>query len=347
VVVKAVLDSSYAELIDELKTRIRAAQQRAVLSVNRELILLYWQIGNLIIERQSQHGWGSGVLDRVAEDLRRAFPGVKGFSSRNLKYMRALARAWPDPAIGQQLVAQIPWGHHTVLLSKVKDPAEREFYLHRTIQHGWSRNILSLQIESGLYARQGKAITNFQQHLPPPDSDLAHQTLKDPYVFDFVELSDDIREREVERALVRHVREFLLELGVGFAFVGSQVRIQVGEEDFYLDLLFYHLKLRRYVVIELKNRSFQPADAGQINFYLSAVDDLMRHPEDRPSIGLILCRGRDRFVVEYALRDLSKPIGVAEWQTKLVESLPAQLEGTLPTVEQLEQGLRDLGEPEG
>jgi predicted nuclease of restriction endonuclease-like (RecB) superfamily len=224
VVVKAVLDSSYAELIDDLKTRIRAAQQRAVLSVNRELILLYWQIGNLIIERQSQHGWGAGVLDRVAEDLRKSFPGVKGFSSRNLHYMRALAHAWPEPPFVQQLVAQIPWGHHTVLLSKLKDPAEREFYLRRTVQYGWSRSVLSLQIESGLYAREGKAITNFQQHLPPPDSDLAQQTLKDPHVFDFVELSDDIREREVERALVRHVPEFLLELGVGFAFVGSQVR---------------------------------------------------------------------------------------------------------------------------
>lgn len=271
---------------------------------------------------------------------------MKGFSPRNVKYMRALAEAWSERAFVQQLVAQIPWGHHTVLLAKLKDRSVREFYLRKILEHGWSRSVLVLQIENGLHRREGNAVTNFERTLPAPDSDLARQTLKDPYVFDFLELSERVRERDVERKLLLHIRDFLLELGVGFAFVGNQVRLDVGGDEFFVDLLFYHLTLRCFIVVELKNRPFQPEDVGKLNFYLSAVDDLKRRPDDNPTIGLLLCKERERLIVEYALRDVAKPIGVAEWQTKLVESLPAELEGTLPTIEQLEAELRDLPETE-
>jgi predicted nuclease of restriction endonuclease-like (RecB) superfamily len=332
----------YGELLEDLKARIRTAQVRAALAVNRELVLLYWQIGREILARQEALGWGAKVIDRLSDDLRRAFPGVSGYSSRNLKYMRAFAEAYPDEGFVQEGPAQIPWYHNVTLLDKVKDPAEREWYVRRTIEHGWSRNVLVHQIESGLYHRQGRAVTNFERTLPAPQSDLARELIKDPYHFDFLELGDEARERDLERALLARLRDFLLELGAGFAFVGSQYHLEVGGQDYYLDLLFYHLRLRCHVVIELKLGAFRPEDSGKMNFYLSTVDDQLRHPDDQPSIGLILCKERNRVVVEYALRGVEKPIGVSEY--RLTERLPEQLRGSLPSAEELE---RELGRAEG
>lgn len=328
---------SYQTLLADLKQRIRTAQVRAALAVNRELVLLYWGIGKEILTRQDQEGWGAKVIDRLAKDLRAEFPGQQGLSPRNLKYMRALAEAWPEEAIVQQVAAQIPWFHNCILLDKVKEPGERLWYVQQTIQNGWSRNILVMQIETNLYRRQGKAITNFQTTLPSPQSDLAQQLIKDPYNFDFLTLGQEAKERDMERALLAHVQQFLLELGVGFALVGSQVPIEVGGEEFRIDLLFYHLKLRAYIVVDLKMTPFKPEYAGKMNFYLSAVDDLLRHPDDKPSIGLILCKAKNRFVAEYAVRDIAKPLGVAEF--RYLEQLPEQLKGTLPTIEEIEAEL--------
>ncbi|HOW15195.1 PDDEXK nuclease domain-containing protein [Methanosarcina sp.] len=335
------LPEDYAEALNEIKSRIQQERLRVVLAANSAMTLLYWDIGQMILKKQSQAGWGAKIIDRLAKDLREAFPDMKGFSSRNLKYMRAFAETWQDPSIVQQLAAQIPWFHNCLLLDKIKDQATREWYIHRTIENGWSRNILSLQIESKLHERQGKAITNFKKILPPEDSDMAIQVFKDPYLFDFLGTADLRRERELEQALVDHIQNFLLELGAGFAFVGRQVPLEVAGHDFLIDLLFYHLKLRCFVVIELKAVPFDPSFIGQLNFYLSAVDDLLRHPDDKPAIGLLLCRTRDKLVVEYALRDLSKPIGVAEWETRIVKELPKELESSLPSIEELEKELNE------
>jgi predicted nuclease of restriction endonuclease-like (RecB) superfamily len=334
----------YARFLDELKGRIRAAQVRAALAVNRDMLLLYWQIGRDLLERRRTLHWGAKTIDRLSADLRRAFPDLKGFSRRNLHYMRAFAEAYPDEQFVQQVAAQLPWGHHMRLLDAVTDPLTREWYLRQTIQHGWSRDILVHQVESGLYQRQGQAVTNFPRTLPPPQSELAQQALKDPYTFDFLSLGDDALERDLERALLVHIREFLLELGVGFAFVGSQHHLEVAGQDYYLDLLFYHLKLRCYVVVDLKIGDFQPEFAGKMNFYLSAVDDLLRDPADGPSLGLILCKSKNQLIAEYALRDLSKPIGVAAYQ--LTTALPEHFQGRLPTIEDLEAELRALPGPE-
>jgi predicted nuclease of restriction endonuclease-like (RecB) superfamily len=331
----------YDDFLRDLKQRIRTAQVRAVLAVNRELVLLYWQIGRDIIERQDKRGWGAKIIENLSADLRAAFPEMQGFSPRNLKYMRALAEAYPDSAFVQQVVAQIPWGHNVRILDGTRDRVEREWYIRQTVQNGWSRNVLVLQIESGLYRRQGKAQTNFTATLPAPQSDLAQQVLKDPYNFDFLTLAEDARERELESGLLEHLRKFLLELGVGFAFVGSQYPIEVGGEDFRIDMLFYHLKLRCFVVIDLKMGAFQPEYAGKMNFYLSAVDDLLRHPADQPSIGVILCKSRNAVVAEYALRDTAKPIGISEYLATV--SLPAELKGSLPTIEELEAELKQEG----
>jgi len=281
---------------------------------------------------------GSKIIDRLAADLRNAFPEMTGFSPRNLKYMRAFAEAWPDGPIVQQLAAQIPWFHNCVILDRVKSPAEREWYIRQTIQNGWSRNVLVHQIESGLYRRQGKALTNFTRTLPAPQSELAQQVVKDPYNFDFLTITEEAREREIERALIDHIRDFLLELGIGFAFVGSQYPIQVGGEEFRVDLLFYHLRLRAFIVLDLKIGEFQPEYSGKMNFYLSAVDDLLRHPDDQPSIGIILCKSKNRVVAEYALRDIRKPVGVSEY--RLTEALPKRLSGSLPTVQELAAELK-------
>ncbi len=327
----------YGDWLTELKHRIHTAQQRATLAVNRELVLLYWQIGHDILTRQTQQGWGAKVIERLAQDLRAAFPDMKGFSPRNLKYMRAFAQAWPDAEFVQQAAAQLPWGHNMVLLDKLPGPETRRWYAAKAIEHNWSRNILVMQIEARLLERSGKAVSNFESHLPQAQSDLARESLKDPYRFDFLGLTLEAQEREIENALVRHVTEFLLELGAGFAFVGRQVLLDVGGDEFFIDLLFYHLKLRCYVVIELKAGKFKPEHLGQLGFYLTAVDAQLKHPQDGPTIGLLLCKSKNKVVAEYALRDNARPIGVAEYQ--LVESLPAELQTSLPSIEQIEREL--------
>lgn len=331
------LPADYAAWLAELKTRIHAAQQRASLAVNRELVLLYWQIGRDILARQDREGWGSKVIERLAQDLRNAFPDMKGFSPRNLKYMRAFAEAWPDAGFVQQAAAQLPWFHLCTLIDKLKTPQEREWYLARAVEHNWSRNVLVIQIETRLRERSGQAITNFAERLPAPLSDLARESLKDPYRLDFLGLGEESQERALEDAIIQHITRFLLELGAGFAFVGRQVHIEVGGDDFFIDLLFYHLKLRCYVVIELKAGTFKPEHAGQLSFYLTAVDAQMKAEHDGPSIGLLLCKSKNKVVAEYALRDSSKPIGVAEYQ--LLEALPVDLQTSLPSIEAIEQAL--------
>ena len=333
-----VAPAGYAELLASIKQRVQTAQVRAAVAVNRELILLYWQIGRDILRRQQEEGWGAKVIDRLASDLHAAFPEMHGFSARNLKYMRALGDAYPDEAFVQQVVAQMPWGHNVVLLDKVKDAPTRAWYIHKTVEQGWSRSVLVLQIEAEAHKRQGKALTNFAATLPSPQSDLARDLLKDPYNFDFLTLADDAQERHLQEGLLEHLREFLIELGVGFAFVGSRHHLEVGGKDYYLDLLFYHLRLRAFVVIELKVTEFEPEHLGKMNFYLSAVDAQLRHQDDRASIGLILCPVKNSIVVEYALRDTSKPIGVAGYTAG--KALPAEVRDQLPSPERLEEELR-------
>jgi predicted nuclease of restriction endonuclease-like (RecB) superfamily len=328
---------TYAALLANIKARIRRAQVRAAVAVNQELVLLYWGIGHEILGRQQAEGWGTKVIGNLARDLKRTFPEMEGFSVRNLKYMRAFAEAWPDEAIVQASLAQITWYHNITIVEKVKSPEERLWYAQQTVQNGWSRNVLVIQIEGGLYRRQGKALTNFGQTLPAPQSDLAQQLLKDPYNFDFLTLSKEAHERDLEAGLLEHIRRFLLELGVGFAFVGSQYQLEVGGEDFRIDLLFYHLKLRCFVVIDLKMTPFKPEYAGKMNFYLSAVDDMLKHRSDQPTIGLILCKGKNRIVVEYALRNTATPMGIAEFRH--LETLPEELKGSLPTIEEIEAEL--------
>ncbi len=268
---------------------------------------------------------------------------MHGFSPRNLKYMRAFAAAWPDRPIVQQLAAQTPWFHNCVLLERVSDPAEREWYVRQSIEHGWSRNVLALQIDNQAHRRAGKAVSNFPRTLAPGDSDMAAQVFKDPYLFDFLGTADPRREAEVEQALVDHVQRFLLELGAGFAFVGRQVHLEVGDEDFYIDLLFYHLRLRRFVVVEPKAVPFKPEFLGKLNVYLSAVDDLLRHGDDKPTIGLLLVKQKNRVLVEYALRGLRKPVGVANWETRLTRTLPRDLAASLPSIEEIEAELSGKG----
>ena len=332
------IPDGYADWLADLKGRIHAAQQRATLAVNRELVLLYWQIGRDILSRQAAQGWGARVIDRLAHDLRTAFPEMKGFSPRNLKYMRAFAQAWPGAEFVQQAAARLPWGHNMVLLDRLKTPEERGWYAAKAVEHNWSRNVLDMQIETRLSARAGKAVTNFDASLPKPQSDLARESLKDPYRLDFLGLGTEAHERAIEHALVKHVTEFLLELGAGFAFVGRQVLLDVGGDEFFIDLLFYHLKLRCYVVIELKGGKFKPEHLGQLGFYLTAVDAQVKHPQDGSTIGLLLCRTKNKVVAEYALRNNVQPIGVSEYQ--LVAALPAELKSSLPTIEQIE---RELG----
>lgn len=332
----------YADWLADLKGRIHNAQQRATLAVNRELVMLYWQIGRDILARQSEQGWGSKVIERLALDLRAAFPDMKGFSPRNLKYMRAFADAWPDVEFVQEVLAQLPWYHQLALLDKLASPETRRWYATKAIAHNWSRNILVMQIETRLLERSGTAVTNFEVSLPKPQSDLARESLKDPYRLDFLGLSDEAQEREIENALVKHVTEFLLELGAGFAFVGRQVLLDVGGDEFFIDLLFYHLKLRCYVVIELKGGKFKPEHLGQLGFYLTAMDRQVKSEHDNPTIGLLLCKSKNKVVAEYALGDRTQPMGIAEY--KLLESLPAELRTSLPSIEQIERELADASD---
>jgi len=356
------MPADYTMVLARLKRRIAAAQIRAALAVSRELVALYWHVGATIVQRQTNAGWGDAVVERLAHDLRHAFRDLEGFSPRNIWRMRAFFLAWSGPptkltqAVSEtggrqaakklpQAVSEIPWGHNIVLLQQLERAEDRLWYAEQTRAQGWSRAVLQVQIAKKAHARQGKAVTNFSRALPPPQSERARQALKDPYTFDFLTIGREAHERVTERDLLAHVREFLLELGAGFAFIGNQVKLTVGDADSFIDLLFYHVRLRCYVVVELKATAFKPEHAGKMNFYLSAVDDLLKHKDDQPSIGLLLCRSRNRVQVEYALRDIRKPIGVAQWETRIVEALPENLKGSLPTVEELEAELsRDENE---
>jgi predicted nuclease of restriction endonuclease-like (RecB) superfamily len=330
----------YASLLLGIKKQVQEAQIKAALSANKELIKLYWSIGKTIVECQEQHGWGTRFVEQLAKDLQNSFPGIGGFSERNIFRMRSFYLSFEKvpQAVAEMFnspIFNIPWGHNAVLIEKVKDPEQRLWYAQKAIEHGWSRTMLETWIKSDLYHRKGKAITNFTKTLPSPHSDMAQQSLKDPYVFDFLTLHEEHLEHDLEQGLIDNVQKMLLELGKGFAFIGRQYHVTVGDSDFYIDLLFYHTTLRCYVVVELKSRAF----AGQLNFYLSVVDDKLRHPDDKPTIGLLLCKTKDNLVAEYALRDINKPIGVAEYETKLLEKLPKELRSSLPTIEEIEAEL--------
>jgi predicted nuclease of restriction endonuclease-like (RecB) superfamily len=335
------LPADYAEWLASLKQRIKGARQRALLAANNEQIRLYHDIGRDIVDRQSRQGWGAKVIDRLSADLRAAFPEMRGLSVSNLKYMRFFALECPDRLFGQQSADQLPWFHIVTLITKLQDPMLREWYAREALAQSWPRETLNLQIKNQLHLRQGAAVTNFEQCLAPPHAGLAAQILKDPYHFDFLGLGDEAHERDIENALMRHITRFLLELGFGFAFVGRQFRLEVAGEEFYIDLLFYHTRLKCYVVVELKAHAFKPEHAGQLNFYLSAVDSQIKASDDAPTIGLLLCRTQNRLVAEYALSGIDKPIGVAEYQ--LVRALPEPLDTSLPSIEEIEAELsRDL-----
>lgn len=338
----------YGPWLSALKAEIQGARAKAVLAVNAELVRLYHRIGTEILERQARLGWGARVIDRLSADLRDAFPDMKGFSSSNLKYMRVFADLCPGIQIGQQPADQLPWFHLVTLLTKVSDDAAREWYAAQAISQGWSRATLTGQIKSGLFLRQGAALTNFHRQLAEPHAQLALEALKDPYHFDFLGLGEEAREHDIESALVRHITRFLLELGAGFAFVGRQYRLEVDGDEFFVDLLFYHTRLKCYVVVELKATAFKPEHAGQLNFYLAAVDAHLKGPDDQPTIGLLLCKTKNRLVAEYALSGIAKPMGVAEYE--LVRALPEPLDTKLPTIEQLEEelnvGVEDGGRDE-
>lgn len=331
-------DAEYIEWLQGLKAKIRSAQLQAAISANREVILLYWEFGKELYQKQEELGWGTSVVDSLEKDLKTEFPDVKGFSRRNLFYMKRFYTFYRDNfKFVQQLVAQIPWGHNIRIVSKSKSIEEAQFYLTETISNNWSRDVLQLQIKSDLYLRRGKATTNFKHTLPKPSSDLAQQTLKDPYLFDFLMLKKDADERSIEEQLTKHITQFLLELGTGFAFVGRQYKIEIGEKDFFIDLLFYHTKLRCYVVVELKVKGFKPEYAGKLSFYLSAVDDILKSESDNPTIGIVLCQKKNHIEVEYALRGISQPIGVAEYQ--LSKAVPENIKSQLPSVEEIEKEL--------
>jgi len=328
--------ATYPEFLEAIKSKIQQSQFSASLAVNSQLVMLYWDIGTAIQTKQSEKGWGARVIETLAMDLRRDFPGMTGFSPRNLGYMRAFSGTYPDRSFVNKVLSELAWAHNLVIMEKVSNPETRLWYTQQAVANGWSKTILLIQIESQLHRRHGKALTNFKKNIPDPNSDLAQQMLKDPYCFDFLTLGREAVERDLERGLLNHIRQFLLELGVGFAFIGNQYRIEVGDQEFFIDLLFYHLKLRCYVVIELKMTDFKPEYAGKLNFYLTAVDKQLKGEHDNPTIGLILCKSKNKLVVEYALQDLAKPIGVSSFTAKLMESLPEKLKGQLPTVEQLE-----------
>ena len=337
---KSVVPVGYTALLDDLKRRVRTAQLKAAVAVNTELIRLYWDLGRAIVERQTREKWGKSVVDRLAKDLQLAFPGQSGFSPQNVWKMRQFFVAYAN--LSQAVreiepprdVLAIPWGHNMEIIFKVKDPTARLWYARATREFGWSRAVLEHQIETNIYGRKGKAITNFDKVLPAAQSDLALETLKDPYTFQFLTLADDHAEADLQRGLVAHIRQFLLELGTGFAFVGEQYHLEVGGEDFYLDLVFYHLALRAFVIIDLKARRFTPEATGKMNFYLSAVDDLLRHTGDNPSIGIILCKTKNKVVAEYSLHGIEKPLAITTYMTRLVESLPEILKKELdpPTI---------------
>jgi predicted nuclease of restriction endonuclease-like (RecB) superfamily len=372
-----IIPSGFAALVTEVKGRIQAAQTRAMLAVNAELVRLYWDIGRIIDERQQREGWGAAVIPRLTKELKNDLPEIKGFSERNIDRMIAFHRSYPVPSefspppvaklahrekvpqavaklparivqdplarLSDSLLWCVPWAHHVILIEKVKDLPTRRWYMEQTLANGWSRNILALQIDAQAHARHGKAISNFASMLPAPQSDLVQQTLKDPYIFDFLTLTEPFHERELETELVRHLEKFLLELGQGFAFIGRQYRLDVGNEDFYIDLLFYHLRLRAFIVIDLKKGKFKPEYAGKLNFYCNVVNDRLKHTSDAPTIGLILCQTKDHLLAEYSFAGIDKPIGISTYE--LTRALPKELRSALPTVEEIEAELGRTPEP--
>lgn len=359
--------ADYPVLLASIKERIRRARVRAIMAVNAELNALYWEVGALIADRQQREGWGAGVIPRLARDLHNEFPEEKGLSARNIDRMLAFYREYPYLEVSPQAVAKtedalmrteisprpvaeipaelllaVPWGHHDLLRAKIKDLHTRAWYMQASVENGWSRSVLLAQIQNEAHERAGKAASNFTLRIPPPGSDLVQQALKDPYIFDFLTLDDDFRERELELGLVAHLEKFLIELGQGFAFVGRQYHLNFQDRDFYLDLLFYHLRLRRYVVIEIKRGKFKPEYAGKVNFYCNVVDDVLRHEGDEPTIGLILCQEPNRVFAEYTLRGVETPIGVSGYE--LTRALPPEMEFTMPTIEQIEAELGEIEE---
>jgi len=331
---------NYANMRDAIITKIKENRTRIVIQMNAGMIELYWGIGNEILRRQKNEGWGTKVIDRLAKDLKEAFPDMSGFSPRNLGNMKKLAASWVDFSILQQVVAKIPWRSNIVLIDKLSDEQARLWYAQKLIENGWSSNVLDMMISNKLIDRHGKAVNNFEAALLPPDSNMARDIFKDPYLFDYIGTGESRRETEVERALTEHIEKFLLELGQGFAFVGRQVHLELAGDDFYIDLLFYHLKLRCYVVIELKACEFTPSFVGQLNLYQNVVNDVLRHADDKPTIGLLLVKGKNKTVVEYSLEGFKNPIGVADWQEQITKGLPEDLKSSLPTIEEIE---RELG----
>jgi len=334
---KSEMDMAYCKLRDSIVARVKETRLRFIINANTDMIALYWNIGNDVLLRQKTEGWGAKVIDRLSADLKEEFPEMEGFSARNIGNMKRFANAWSDPQILQQPVAKLQWRSIILLLTKLKENPEREWYAQQALEYGWSSNVLWHMIDVRYFERKGKAVTNFNDALPPGDSDMAVQTFKDPYLFDFIGTASARREAEVERALVEHMEKFLLELGQGFAFVGRQVHLEVGGDDFYIDLLFYHLRLRCYVVIKLKARDFDPGDVSQLNMYQNVVNDVLCHPDDKPTIGLLLVKGKNRTVVEYSLAGYKNPIGVADWQNQLKENFFGDIRSSLPTIEEIER----------
>jgi predicted nuclease of restriction endonuclease-like (RecB) superfamily len=336
-------DDRYRALLTDIKSKIRGSRLQAALSVNKEVISLYWYMGNRIMEKQAETKWGDKLIETLSNDLRQAFPETHGLSKRNLELMRQFAKETPETEIAKQSVSQLPWGHIILLIQRVKDNNQREWYARQTIENGWARYTLEDYIKQGLYERQAietNKTTNFLQRLPDPQSRLAQDLIKNPYNFDFLSLHDKAYEREIEHASIQHITEFMLALGKGFAFVGHQVPITIDEDEFFIDMLFYNLRLRCYTILEIKSTKFKPEHAGQLNFYLSAVDDLMKHPNDNPSIGILLCKSRNKVVAEYALKSIEKPIGVSEYE--LTKAIPEKLKSSLPTIEEIESELNTL-----
>lgn len=364
------ISPEYRNWIAEVKAKVHSSQIKAAIAVNTALIEFYWDLGRMLSEMIKQSNWGDKVLENVSRDLRLEFPDMKGFSVTNLKYTKIfyeyftlrhqvedVINSWQEtpsqltgnqqnkisPQVGdefiQQLVIQIPWGHIKIIITKIKDINEALFYIQKIKENNWSRDTLALQIKSNLYERSGKAITNFTNTLPTPNSDLAQQTLKDPYIFDFLQLTEDYKERDIENQLIQHITRFLLELGKGFAFIGRQYNIKLNQKEYFIDLLFYHIPMQCYVVVELKNRDFEPEFAGKLNFYLTLIDKTLKRPNENPTIGILLCRGKDNLEVEYALQDIHKPIGVSEFE--LSTQLPENLKSSLPTIEEIEEQLKD------
>lgn len=364
-------DPSYAEVLRDLKSKIQITRRNSLITVNQHLLSVYWEIGNAILHHQHEQGWGAKIIDRLSIDLKREFPEMKGFSVRNIKNMRAFAKAYPNFSIVQQVVvqsqhahnkrteivqalsaqlkgkhkftsllAQISWYHHILILDRIKDMETREFYIIKTIQNGWSCNVLSAQIESKLHLREGRAISNFDSTIPSDISDLARETFKNPYLLDFIDVRKDLQERDLEKALIQNLKQFLLELGRGFAFVGNQVRFQVENDEFFLDLLFFNFSMNCFVVFELKIEDFKPEFAGKLNFYISCIDNQLKGKEHKPTIGVLLCKTPNKTVVKYTLQKLVSPMGVAEYE--LTKTLPEKLLKLMPTREELEDQLQSM-----